>query len=513
MSNGFNPYHKWLGIPVEKCPPTFYDMLQIEGNEQDRDVIQMAVERQKSHLEQFRTGGKQSKLVDRLIYELDEAEMTLLNREMRAEYDQRVLPVRRRKNRKRAAGISSLPENQNPAGEGSGLLQRYAGIVSILTISFSIMAASVYLIPWKRVDSGGSSQSEVESDQGKSQTTEKAAADGKVNPEETTDSQRPALLVSPFTQQEAVSHQQEWARFLKQELLETNSLGMGLAMIPPGEFKMGNTAEEVERILQAFADNTTPASAIHQTRINSGQPQHDVVISRPFRMSQQEVTQAMFASFIRESGYQTDAQKDGKGGYAYDDGQLVQSPDYNWQTDYGLNQPEVAPVVNVSWNDANAFCKWLSEKEGKTYRLPTEAEWEYACRAGTTTLFSFGDAWTPAEAETVKEYAWFTMNTSDVGEKYPHAVMAKQSNPFGLFDMHGNVYEWCQDWYNKDYYSTLAGRKTVDPTGPSQSQPERVIRGGSWFRWTMDIRSGYRDRITADNRNLNVGFRVVCDVE
>jgi len=101
----------------------------------------------------------------------------------------------------------------------------------------------------------------------------------------------------------------------------------------------------------------------------------------------------------------------------------------------------------VSWDDAVAYCKKLSEKEGKTYRLPTEAEWEYACRAGTETPWSFG-----TDENVLGDYAWYRENTFNIDEKYAHQVGLKKPNAFGLYDMHGNVYEWCHDYYEEDYY-------------------------------------------------------------
>lgn len=515
MNNGFNAYHKWLGIPVDKCPPTYYDLLQISEQEQDRAVIQMAVERQKTHLEQFRT-AKQAKTVDQLVYELEEAELTLLNPEMREEYDQRVLPVRDKKNRSRAGSGPGFGENQQLVGESSGLLQGAGGIILILAVSFSIMAASVYLLPWKQIHPQQAEQKgNAAEEESVPQPVSKAAADNETpeTAEKTSVIPRPQLLVSPFTQQTALERRQAWSQYLNQSPELTNSLGIKMLLIPPGEFQMGNSAAEVQQILQVFATENTTLSADHTERINSSLPQHEVVISQPFRMSQQEITQSMFRKFIEATGYQPDSQKDGEGGYAFVNGKLEKSPEFSWQTDYGLNRSDVAPVVNISWNDATAFCKWLSETEGKKYRLPTEAEWEYACRAGTTTMFSFGDALTEASSEVVKEYAWFSMNTVDARELYPHPVMAKKSNPFGLSDMHGNVYEWCQDLYDANYYSSLDGKKTVDPQGTDVPHSSHIIRGGCWFRGKLDIRSGYRDWLFNSSRNLNVGFRIVCETD
>ena len=168
------------------------------------------------------------------------------------------------------------------------------------------------------------------------------------------------------------------------------------------------------------------------------------------------------------------------------------------------------PVENVSWNDAIAFCNKLSEREGLRpyyrsgaeeqsggdgYRLPTEAEWEYACRAGSTTRYSFGD-----DAASLGEFAWYDGNS---GSK-THPVGQKRPNAFGLYDMHGNVWEWCWDGYEERYY---ANSPTDDPLGPSQAAV-RVIRGGSWDNDPRDARSANRSRGTPGDRDDDLGFRV-----
>ena len=156
------------------------------------------------------------------------------------------------------------------------------------------------------------------------------------------------------------------------------------------------------------------------------------------------------------------------------------------------------PATYVSWNDAVEFCRKLSEQEGEEYRLPTEAEWEYACRAGTTTAHSFGD-----DVSKLEQYAWFDKNAWDIGEKYAHRVGQKLPNPWGLYDMHGNVYEWCQDWY-----APYGSEKTLtDPMGPAQGERSRVLRGGSFLNQSSDVRSASRANDQPDNRYLLIGFR------
>jgi len=158
------------------------------------------------------------------------------------------------------------------------------------------------------------------------------------------------------------------------------------------------------------------------------------------------------------------------------------------------------PVETVSWPDAQEFCKKLSEKDGKTYRLPTEAEWEYACRAGSQTAFPFGD--NPSDDE-VGEYAWHKGNS----DKEPRAVGQKKPNAWGLYDMHGNVWEWCEDRYDEKYYASSAAS---DPTGAS-SGPLRVVRGGSWGGEAWAGKSALRAAEQDPNVGYSsVGFRVVC---
>ncbi len=157
------------------------------------------------------------------------------------------------------------------------------------------------------------------------------------------------------------------------------------------------------------------------------------------------------------------------------------------------------PVVYVSWHDAVAFCDWLSAWTGDSYRLPTEAEWEYACRAGTTTAYSFGD-----NKGDLGLYAWYDANS----EARTHPVGEKKANPWGLYDMHGNVGEWCQDWYARDYYKDSP---TNNPKGPEETK-ERVIRNGSWEYSYGGARSAYRDYAPPLDTYFSVGFRCVRDV-
>jgi formylglycine-generating enzyme required for sulfatase activity len=247
-----------------------------------------------------------------------------------------------------------------------------------------------------------------------------------------------------------------------------NSIGMSLVQIPAGTFTMGDANGQ---------DDETP---------------HQVTLTKGFELGVYEVTQEQYEAVMGTNP------SDFKG-------------------------PQ-NPVEEVSWNDAVEFCRKLSalpseKSAGYVYRLPTEAEWEYACRAGTKTAYSFGDS----ESE-LGDYAWFGDNSGDQqidalniwntdADNYfdrivnnncrTHPVGGKQPNAWGLYDMHGNVWEWCQDWYG-DYPKG----STTDPTGAA-SGSDRVLRGGSWGLDSDYCRSAFRNWDAPDNRSINFGFRVL----
>lgn len=181
----------------------------------------------------------------------------------------------------------------------------------------------------------------------------------------------------------------------------------------------------------------------------------------------------------------------------------------NWRNP-GFQQTDAHPVVCVSWNDAVKFTEWLSRHSGLNVRLPTEAQWEYACRGGTTTAYHWGDrpedgqGWANvADASAKRQFSSWTTFSWDDGHVYTAPVGSFRANAFGLKDMHGNVWEWCADWYG----SSLQGG--VDPTGPS-SGSSRVIRGGSWLSGPSAVRSADRGRNTPDYRDDYIGFRVLA---
>jgi formylglycine-generating enzyme required for sulfatase activity len=261
-----------------------------------------------------------------------------------------------------------------------------------------------------------------------------------------------------------------------------NSLKMTLVLLPAGEFLMG-------------------ASASDDDAAGDERPQHRVRLSRPFYMGAHEVTVGAFRVFVAETGYQTEAESSGRGGMVYlsDTNRYEQFPQYNWRNPgLVLPQAEDEPVVQVSWNDAVAFCRWLSGREGRPYRLPTEAEWEYACRAGSSARWCMGDD--PAQLD---RFAWIR----DESGLTTHTVGGKLPNDFGLHDMHGNVWEWCLDRYGPYPADTAIGA-VIDPTGMPVGVM-RVVRGGACAHGGLErTTSSIRVHRKPSYRYFKYGFRV-----
>jgi len=292
----------------------------------------------------------------------------------------------------------------------------------------------------------------------------------------------------------------------------TNSIGMKLTLIPSGEFQMGSG--ESAYATAAFFDKNYGENHLTPYFFKDEHPQHRVRITMPFYLGTYHVTRGQFRQFVADAEYKTDAEKGkkpGAWGWDPDKKEFGFWWDYSWRK-AGFQQTDEHPVVNVSWNDAVAFCKWLSGKEGKTYQLPSEAEWEYACRAGTTTRFYSGDdPETLAKVGNVADAAakakfpdWtWTIKASD-GYVFTSPVGSFQANTYGLYDMHGNAWQWCADWYGAEYY---AASPADDPAGPDSGN-DRVLRGGSWGGRLHCSRSAGRNWLTPDFRVGDAGFRV-----
>lgn len=256
-----------------------------------------------------------------------------------------------------------------------------------------------------------------------------------------------------------------------------NALGMQFVLIPSGEFFMGSN----------IADPAAEPGEL---------PEHRVKITTPFYLSAHEVTMGQFQAFVRDKHYKTEAERDGLGGYIYDFAKktVTHNTNYNWRNPGYPHPSENDPVVQVSWNDAVAFCEWLGDQDDRAYRLPTEAEWEYSCRAGSPARWSSGD-----ELEALDKEAWIFANA----DSRPHPVGLKRANAFGLFDMHGNAWEWCLD-----HFGPYATREAVDPTGPDAGE-YRVLRGGAWD-WEQVEKSRSASRLDSRPtfRFFTYGFRV-----
>ena len=256
--------------------------------------------------------------------------------------------------------------------------------------------------------------------------------------------------------------------------LNAKSVGMEFILIPAGSFTMGSPKKEKDR-----GDN---------------EKQVKVTITRAFELGTTVVTQKQWIEVMGTTPWKDEAEDDEDEDYPYANEEEEWAPE-------GDNYP----AVYISWDDATEFCKKLTALERKSgklsakqkYRLPTEAEWEYACRAGTTTAYSFGD-----DESKLGAYAWYDKNS----KWNLHEVATKKPNPWGLFDMHGNVYEWCEDWYE----DSLSGGN--DPKGPSAGS-SRVLRGGDWTMDASYCRSAgryFHDRCEPSNHNgCFGGFRIV----
>ena len=293
----------------------------------------------------------------------------------------------------------------------------------------------------------------------------------------------------------------------------TNSIGMQLVLIPDGDFMMGS-GESSEELAHMYAKWEAEPGWFAREH-----PQHRVRITQPFYLGMHEVTVRQFRQFVKAKNYRTEAEQNGLGGYGFDASNtntMAQGKQYNWRNP-GFLQGDDHPVVIVSWNDAVAFCDWLSDQEGRRYNLPTEAQWEYACRGGTTTQFHNGDdpekltlvgnlEDATAKAEFKDSPRTERAVSSSDGYVFTSPVGKFQANPWGLYDTHGNVWEWCADWYADDYY---AHSPASDPPGPATGS-FRVSRGGSWFNSASSCRSAIRFEYEPGDRIVYMGFRVAA---
>ena len=232
-----------------------------------------------------------------------------------------------------------------------------------------------------------------------------------------------------------------------------NGKSMKLVLIPAGSFMMGSPADEKDRS-------------------DSEGPQHRVTISKPFFMGVTAVTQGQWSAVMGSRP---------------------------WEGKFSQNNEE-NPASSLAWIEASQFCNKLSARTGKRVRLPTEAQWEYACRAGTQTRFYYGD---DPDAASLADFAWYDKNTFNVDQAYPHSVGQKKPNAWGLYDMHGNVNQWCSDWLGP-----YPARPVIDPTGPATGTM-RVLRGGSFVIGAKLCRAAWRNRNIINRHVIDNGCRVI----
>ena len=310
----------------------------------------------------------------------------------------------------------------------------------------------------------------------------------------------PPPAIAPFDAPRAKAHQRAWARHLGLPVEYTNSIGMKFVLIPAGTFTMGSTPAEIEEALRVERNNEGWGE-----RITSESPQHQVILTRPIYLGMHEVRQKDYESIMGENP--SCFARTGT------DARLLERVAGLDTTSY--------PVDNVSWNKAAEFCARLSQKEalrpfysregepvtqleGTGYRLPTEAEWEYACRAGTTTKF-----WSGNREEDLAQVGWYVENS---GHR-THAVGELPSNPFGLFDMHGNAFEWVEDWWDPTYYAQFVEKPAINPCCPSSSSSLRLNRGGDFNNYSVNNRSSTRYTQNPAGHWYIDGFRVSLTVE
>lgn len=508
----FDPYHRWLGIPPSEQPANHYRLLGLTLFESNQEVIDSAAMRQIAHIRSQALGPNRGR-IHSLLNELAEARVTLLNPQSKSKYDQDLRESSERdpatpqdqtpeptghgipnaSQQAKSASIAASPPppacptcgtrliiseqstgkkvrctncgtvlqvssdglscTESPLFDAStprtsarktddlsssrlpsfsqggggtvrvatateaslnranlsqqksaGSRARRSAILGVLLLAVGV--ASIWLWNAPKKQSPGNSGNHLAVQSAESQDA------GKVPEDSVQSKPAPQPVVAPFDAAKAKAYQQEWADYLKRPQQARNSIGMGFVLIPPGNFTMGcNVFDEEER------------------------PTHSVSLTQTIEFGQHEVTQKQFAEVVGHNP------------------SVFKSSD--------------KPVDSVSWDDAVTFCKLLSDRPaekaaGYQYRLPTESEWEYACRAGAETDYWFGN-----ETDKLKTVAFYSENS----EKQTHPVKTREANPWGLYDMYGNVSEWCQD-----FHAEYSEQNQTNPTGPSSGNEKVDVR-------------------------------------
>ena len=252
-------------------------------------------------------------------------------------------------------------------------------------------------------------------------------------------------------------------------------VSLELILVQPGSFQQGSPLEEAGR--------------------TADEGPRPVTLTKPFYLGKMEVTRQQFELFARETGYKTEAEDGTSGGFGWDGQKLVQRREFSWRN-LGFPQSPQDPVGCVTWFDAQKFCQWLSKRTGRNFALPSEAQWEFAARAGTPT---------PWAVQPAEDHAWLKTNA----QGRTHPVGQKKPNTWGFFDMSGNQWEWCNDWFGP--YPAGAATNPVQTDMTLSDKPRRVLRGGSWLKDANGSRSASRYRNDPKSRNADNGFRVMTE--
>ena len=432
----FDPYHRWLGIPASEQPANHYRLLGLALFEADADVIESAAIRQITHVRSHALGSH-GDTTQTVLSEIAEAKITLLHPEKKKQYDEGLRSAAKA-NEDSPLDVfiqKNVTATSSSAKQTSSKTDRWKNAKQLRQAYVAASAGWIcFVLALMWIGFG-------------KEPASKATARPGIQQEEKisqTKSKPPApKAIAPFDSTKAKKYQGAWADYLGVPVETSNSIGMKLKVIPAGTFTM------VDRYRSTA---------------------HKVTLSQPFMLGVHEVTEEQFAKVM---GFNPS-------GLSFKGAQY--------------------PVEQVSWTEAMEFCRKLSalpeeRAAGRVYRLPTEAQWEYACRGGTTTEYGFG-----GEFSDLGQYAWYSSNSGN----QRHPVGQKQPNAWGLYDMHGNVWEWCSDWYDK-----YPSGGVTDPAG-AQSGSYRVRRGGSWYDSDEYCRSAFRNGVIPSSRFISNGFRVTC---
>jgi serine/threonine protein kinase len=387
-----------------------------------------------------------------------------------------------------AAAVEGLSRSAVPSGLGSVSTTQSSyktRLYRSIAVTLAVLGLSVLAFLSLKSGMGNAPSGDSKIDDSKLRGSTSVVAEPVVK------ANRPPMAVAPFDAKVAGDLQRSWADFLEVPVEMTNAIGMTFRLIPPGEFLMGSNAAEIEAALQIIGGD-----AHWQRNIRSEGPQHAVRLSQAFYLGTTSVTQEQFELIVGSNPAYFRANGPGKNDVA------------------GVDTRRF-PVESMTFAQATEFCQRLTQRESKAadgmsdpgvtqgYRLPTESEWEFACRAGTITLYWCGNL--ESELDQV------ALTSKRIGPR-PNSVGLLRPNPFGLYDVHGNIFDLCQDWWTPQYPDAGAKDPLVDPQGAATGT-SKVARGGDWSASAFLSRSATRAAHTLHEGNYYCGFRVALSVD